>query len=169
MVSNPLLSEFSNASRTEVSHSSKPLSPLIPLYRQWRQDPVRLFRPCVRYESALPPTCPRGPITVMCSDSYPLLLGTDSQSRRRFGLGWYISVTMEYACQHSSFSFSTLESRITRIANKSYTPLERTLLLFHLLVDGVNGLGASLDVEVQSRIFQLFLYRSDESGYILVA
>ena len=47
--------------------------------------------------------------------------------------------------------------------------LERTLLLFHLLVDGVNGLGASFDVEVQSRIFQLFLYRSDESGYILVA
>ena len=47
--------------------------------------------------------------------------------------------------------------------------LERTLLLLHLLVDGVDGLGASLDVEVQSRLFQLLLYRSDESGYILVA
>ena len=120
------------------------------------KTPFGYFVHAFGYESALPPTCPPGPITVMCSDSYPLLLGTDSQSRRRFGLGWYISVTMEYACQHSSFSFSgPSESRITRIANKSYTPSKGHLLLFHLLVDGVNGLGASLDVEVQSRIFQL--------------
>ena len=47
--------------------------------------------------------------------------------------------------------------------------LERTLLLLHLLVDGVDGLGAPLDVEMQSRLFQLLLYRSDKSGYILVA
>ena len=61
-------------------------------------------------------------ITVVCKDSYPLLLGTESQSRRRLGLGIYISVTMEYTCQHSCFSLSTGESRMIRMANKSYTP-----------------------------------------------
>ena len=32
----------------------------------------------------------------MCNDSYPFDLGMDSQSFIRLGLGWYISVTIEY-------------------------------------------------------------------------
>ena len=48
-------------------------------------------------------------------------------------------------------------------------PLEGALLLLHLLVDGVDGLGASLDVELQSGLLQLPPYGGDEGGYVAVA
>lgn len=95
IVSSPLLSELSKASRTEVSHSSRPDSPFTPLYRQWAARPRSAISSMRSVRICTSTHLPSGPITVMCSDSYPLLLGTDSQSRSRFGLGWYISVTME--------------------------------------------------------------------------
>ena len=45
---------------------------------------------------------------------------------------------------------------------------ERTFLLLHLLIDGVDGLGASLHVELQSGILQFLLNRLDESGNVSV-
>src|SRR3954468_171779 len=72
---------------------------------------------------------PCGPITVVCSASYPLLFGLLSQSRNRSGDGVYSSVIMEYTFQHSSFSFSGGESSITRIANRSYTSSKSTAFL----------------------------------------
>ena len=95
IVSSPLLSELSKASRTEVSHSSRPDSPFTPLYRQWAARPRSAISSMRSVRICTSTHLPSGPITVMCSDSYPLLLGTDSQSRSLFGLGWYISVTME--------------------------------------------------------------------------
>ena len=42
-------------------------------------------------------------------------------------------------------------------------------MFLHLLVDGVDGLGTSLHVELQSGIFQLFAYRFDKSLDVAVA
>ena len=47
--------------------------------------------------------------------------------------------------------------------------LERTFLFLHLLVDGVDGLGASLHVELQAGIFQLLLNRLDKGSNVSVA
>ena len=46
---------------------------------------------------------------------------------------------------------------------------EGASLLFHLLVDGVDGLGTSFHVELQSGLFQFFLYRFDECVNVAVA
>ena len=46
---------------------------------------------------------------------------------------------------------------------------ERTALFLHLLIDGMDGLGASFDVEFQPGLFQLSAYRFDESVDIPVA
>ena len=69
MVSNPLLSEFSSASRTEVSHSSSPLSPFTPLYRQWAASPRSAISSMRSVRICTSTHLPSGPMTVMCSDS----------------------------------------------------------------------------------------------------
>ena len=42
------------------------------------------------------------------------------------------------------------------------------MLLLHLLRNGVDGLGAPLHVELQSRLLQLLAYRLDEGSYVTV-
>ena len=66
---------------------------------------------------------------------------------------------MEYACQHSSFSFSDFGVQNDANGEQVVYAFERALLLLHLLIDGVDGFGASLDVEVQPRFFQFLLDR----------
>ena len=48
-------------------------------------------------------------------------------------------------------------------------PFERTFLLLHLLIDGVNGFGSSFHVELQSGLFQLLLNRFDECSNVSVS
>ena len=45
---------------------------------------------------------------------------------------------------------------------------EGAFLLLHFLVDGVDGLGASFNMELQSGFFELLLYRCNEGGNVLV-
>ena len=88
-------SGFSSISRIFFNHSSMPDSLLIPLYFQCAASPfsatssIRTVRICTSTH------LPSGPNTVVCKLSYPFVLGIESQSRKRFGLGWYISATME--------------------------------------------------------------------------
>src|SRR4029079_6065387 len=110
------LNQLSNRFSTEVPS----------LYFQWAANPfsaisfMRLVRICTSTH------LPCGPITVVCSASYPLLLGLLNQSRNLSGDGVYSSVINEYTFQHSSFSFSGGESRRTRIAKRSYTSSKST-------------------------------------------
>ena len=70
-----------------------------------------------------------------------------------------------------TFQFLLFDFGVQNYANGEqvvYT-FERALLLLHLLIDGVDGFGASLDVEVQPRFFQFLLDGSDESGYVSVS
>ena len=46
--------------------------------------------------------------------------------------------------------------------------LKSRMLLLHLLRNGVDGLGAPLHVELQSRLLQLLAYRLDEGSYVTV-
>ncbi len=129
------VSAVSRMSRTLFIHVSSPSSLRIPLYFQCAASPfsatrsIRLVRICTSTQRS------SGPCTVMCNDSYPLLLGMLSQSFMREGFGWYMSVTTEYAIQQSLFSFSGSESMIMRIANRSYMwsmSLFCFLILFHM-------------------------------------
>ena len=47
--------------------------------------------------------------------------------------------------------------------------IDVAMLGLHLMVDGVDRLGAALDGEPESGLFQLLLQRGDESGYVLLA
>src|SRR6202012_5922406 len=90
---------------------------------------IRLVRICTSTH------WPRGPITVVCNDSYPFALGDDIQSRRRSGFGRYRSVTMEYAFQQSDFSLSGVLSRMILMAKRSYTSSKGIaffFILFHM-------------------------------------
>src|SRR5690606_13104798 len=110
-----------NRFRTFCIHWSRPLSEEDSLYFQCAAKPfsaisfIRLVRICTSTH------WPRGPITVVCKDSYPLPFGVETQSRKRSGFGRYRSVIIEYTFQHSVFSFSYSVSIMTRMANKSYT------------------------------------------------
>ena len=57
-------------------------------------------------------------------------MGTLSQSRMRLGLLWYMSVMMLKVCQQSIFSRSGAESRMMRMAKRSYTPSTPTFCFF---------------------------------------
>ena len=110
---------LSRISRNSFSQFSIIESEDPPLYFQWAANPfsaissIRSVRICTSTQR-LP-----GPSTVVCNDSYPLDLGTEIQSRRRWGLGVYLSVTIEYTRQQSGFSFSPTLSIMKRTAKMS--------------------------------------------------
>ena len=62
-------SECSKASRTEVSHSSKPLSPLTPLYLQCAASPRSAISSILCVRICTSTHLPSGPMTVICRDS----------------------------------------------------------------------------------------------------
>ena len=70
-----------------------------------------------------------------------------------------------------AFLFFAVEGRVEDDADGEEVvhALEGTLLLLHLLVDGVDGLGASLHVELQSGFLQLALDGLDELGDVGIA
>jgi hypothetical protein len=61
-----------------------------------------------------------------------------------------MSVMIEYTCQHCCFSFSSGRVEDDADGEEVVDTLEATLLLLHLLPDGVDALGAPLHVELQS-------------------
>ena len=113
---------FSKALRILVSHSSMPPSLFIPLYRQWAASPRSATSSILSVLIWTSTHLFSGPFTVMWRLSYPLDLGTLSQSRNLFGLGWYIFVIKAKTCQHCIFSNSKGASIIIRMAKRSYIP-----------------------------------------------
>lgn len=73
---------------------------------------------------------------------------------------------MEYACQHSCFFFKLRFQDDTDSKQVIYV-FELAFLFFHFLIDGMNGLGTSFHVEMQSCFLQFLLYRSNEAAIYL--
>src|SRR6202008_3166362 len=117
------------------THWSSPLSVVDSLYFQCAAKPFSAISFILLVRICTSTHCPLGPITVVCSDSYPFALGEDIQSRSLSGLGLYRSVTIEYAFQQSAFSCSGVLSKIIRMAKRSYTSsngMAFFFILFHM-------------------------------------
>ena len=70
-----------------------------------------------------------------------------------------------------AFHLLTLRGRVKNDTDSEevINALEGTLLLFHLLPDGMNALRASLYMELQPSLLQFLLHRTNEIHDILVA
>ena len=130
----PVFSFSSRAARTVLRNSSSPLSAFTPLYFQWAASPRSAISSIRRVRICTSTHLFCGPMTVMCRLSYPFVFGMEIQSFIRLGLGWYMSVMIEYTCQHSERSFLSGVSSTTRIANRSYIPSNSIFCFFNLLL-----------------------------------
>lgn len=76
---------------------------------------------------------------------------------------------IEYTCQHSERSFSSGRIQYDTDRKQVVYPFKLDLLLFQLIINGMDRLGTPFYVELQTEFLQLLLDRRNKLGNIDVA